>query len=259
MALLNQDTRVAPNWLNKLVKVMEADRKIAAVQPTILLWPEQNKINSIGNEIHFLGFGFAKGNQQLALSNNQSIQQPVTYCSGAACLLRVSALQKVGLFDEKLFLYQEDLDLGWRFLLAGYQNYLAPQSVVYHQYQYSQSKYKYYYLERNRHWVNLKNYSWWTLLIITPAMIIMELGMWVFAIKNNWWWEKLKGYGSLLVNLPYIFRERNRVQKLRQVKDKQIVKKFVGKIWYQEISNSLLNYVGNPLLNLYWRIVKRLI
>ncbi|MFH1173297.1 MAG: glycosyltransferase family 2 protein [bacterium] len=258
IALLNQDTRVEPDWLAKLVDKMEEDKSIASCQPTILMWPDKNKINSLGNEIHFLGFGFTKGNGQ-ALDFSANRQTKITYCSGAACLLSVEALKKVGLFDEKLFMYQEDLDLGWRFRLAGYLNVLVPEAVVYHEYHFSQAKYKYYYMERNRHWVNLKNYRFWSLIIIFPAIIIMELGLWFFAVVKGWWPEKIKGYVSLIKNLPYILKQRKQVQQLRKVSDRKIVKLFVSRIWYQEISNPLLNYLGNPLMAVYWSIARWLV
>ncbi len=259
IALLNQDTRVEPDWLEKLINKMESDKNIGCCQPTILMWPDKEKINSLGNEIHFLGFGFTRGNDKKLEEMKDKIREEVTYCSAAACLIRAEALKKVGLFDEKLFMYHEDLDLGWRLRLAGYKNVLMPEAIIYHEYQYSQAKYKYYYMERNRHWVNLKNYRLWTLLLILPALIIMELGMWFFAVTKGWWLKKLKGYGSLIKNLPYIIKKRREVQRLRKVSDREITKMFVAKIWYQEISNPLLNYIGNPLMTVYWHIVKWLV
>lgn len=262
VALLNQDTRVEPDWLERLVEKMEADKSIGCCQPTILMWPDQEKVNSLGNEIHFLGFGFTKGNGQKLEAMKQKkggIQEEITYCSGAACVFRAEALKKVGLFDEKLFMYQDDLDLGWRLRLAGYRNVLVPTAIVYHEYHYSQAKYKYYYMERNRHWVNLKNYRLWTLLLILPAMILMEMGLWAFAIIKGWWLEKLKGYFDLMKNLPYIFQKRRQVQKLRKAGDRPVTKLFVSRIWYQEISNPLLNYIGNPLMVIYWNIARWLI
>jgi len=261
IALLNQDTRVEPDWLEKLIKKMEADKKIASSQPTILLWPDKDKINSLGNEIHFLGFGFTRGNgENISFLNKNDLNKDdikeVTYCSGAACVFRVEALKQVGLFDERLFMYHEDLDLGWRFRLAGYKNVLVSEAVIYHEYHFSQAKYKYYYMERNRYWVLLKNYRLFTLLLILPAMIVMELGLWLFAIIKGWWWEKLKGYFSLLFNLAYILEERYKIQKLRKVSDRRITRLFVSSIDYQEISNPLLKYIGNPLMVVYWNLAK---
>lgn len=256
VALLNQDTRVESDWLEKVIGKMEEDKSIASAQPVILLWPDKNKINSIGNEIHFLGFGFSAGNGQEWEEVKDKTKEEITYCSGAACVFKAEALRKVGLFDGRLFMYQEDLDLGWRLRLAGYRNVLVKEALVYHEYHFSQAKYKYYYMERNRHWVNLLNYRIWTLIIILPATLVMELGIWLFALIKGFWPEKIKGYGNIIKNLPYILRQRSKVQKLRKISDRKMSQFLVSRIWYQEISNPLLNYLGNPLMTIYWQIIK---
>ena len=55
--LLNQDTIVEEGWLDKALSLAESDSQVGAVQSLLMLWPEKERINSWGNEIHFLGFG----------------------------------------------------------------------------------------------------------------------------------------------------------------------------------------------------------
>ena len=143
VALLNQDTIVERGWLKRLVDTAESDATIAAVQPKLLLYPEKDRINSFGNSIHFLGFAYCN---KYKFKDQQDITIPfeVPYSSGAACLLKMSAIQKTDLFDDRLFMYHEDVDLGWRLRLAGYKVVLDPLSVVYHKYNYSKAKYKFY-------------------------------------------------------------------------------------------------------------------
>lgn len=52
--------------------------------------------------------------------------------SGAAVLLRAEMLAEIGLFDERLFMYYEDLDLSWRGRRAGWRHVYEPASVVRH-------------------------------------------------------------------------------------------------------------------------------
>ncbi len=47
--------------------------------------------------------------------------------------------------------------------------------------------------------------------------------------------------------------------KLRKVKDRELARLIVGKLEFQEIANPILNYVVNPVFNLYWRVVRNLI
>lgn len=56
----------------------------------------------------------------------------VPYISGADLFVRRSALDTVGLFDERFFLYFEETDLCWRFYRAGYRCELVPQAAITH-------------------------------------------------------------------------------------------------------------------------------
>jgi GT2 family glycosyltransferase len=57
---------------------------------------------------------------------------PVFGFSGGAAFIRRGALDAVGGFDESLFMYYEDVDLSWRFRLAGWDVGHAPHAVVVH-------------------------------------------------------------------------------------------------------------------------------
>jgi GT2 family glycosyltransferase len=185
----------------------------------------------------------------------------IAYCSGAGVLLRASALKEIGLFDEELFLYHEDLDLGWRFRLAGYENVLAPNSVVYHKYEFSRSIAKWYWMERNRFLVLAKNYHVATLVLILPALIIMEFGLLAFSFRSGWWREKLKGYAYLARPHSWrtLRRKRREVQHRRCVSEKEIVRFFTGTVASQEVMNPILRYFANPIFQAYWNIVRRVI
>lgn len=258
--LLNQDTQITAGCLDKLVDAIKNNKQAAAVQPKILLYPKKHLINSVGCAIHYLGFGYAKGHLAPELDNDTEIRE-VDYCSGAACLLKASALKSAGLLDSRLFMYHEDLDLGWRFKLLGFKNILEPRSVVYHEYEFSRSIKKFYYMERNRWLVMFKNYKSGTLFLILPALVIMELGLLLFSFGSGWLPEKLKVYWYFFKpnNWLEILRQRNIVQKQRVLSDRQAVWNFSGKILSQEINNPIINYLANPIFNAYWQIIKRII
>jgi GT2 family glycosyltransferase len=175
-------------------------------------------------------------------------------------LFRSDVLKKIGLFDEEMWMYNEDQDLGWRVWLAGYKCILAPDAIVYHKYEFSRSIAKYYWMDRNRIIAILKNYRLGTLVLIFPAFVIMGLGLIMFAIKGGWIKEKIKVWEYFLnvKNWRYILRARKEVQGLRKVKDRDIIPMFSGKIWYQEIDDVKLRLV-NPIFNAYWWLVKKII
>jgi len=257
--LINQDTITEADCLKKLVEFADKSEKIAAVQPRIMLYPQKDKVNSLGNSIHYLGFGFSSGGYQEFSGNLEA--KEIAYASGAAVLIRKEVLEKIGLFEPDFFMYHEDLDLGWRMRLAGYQIFVLPSAVVYHKYEFSKSITKYYYMERNRLICLLENYKIATLVLIFPAWLCMEIGLFFFALKSGFWREKLKVYAYFLhlVNWRKIRRGRRSRQAIRKIKDREMAKFSTGEIEFQEIDNWLLNKVANPLFNLYWQIIKLLL
>lgn len=256
--LLNQDTVAEPDFLAQAVEVMAGDNQIGAVQSKLLLHQNQKKINSLGNEIHYLGFAFAGGH--MSLDREMNIRE-IAYPSGAAVLLRCQALREVGLFNPDFFMYHEDADLGWRLWLGGWKVMLAPKSVVYHKYEFSRSISKFFYMERNRYLVMLQNYKIATLLLILPAATLMDLAMFFYSFISGWWRQELGVYAYFFKfkNWHEIIKTRAVIQQKRKVKDKEIIKRFSGVIDFQDIQNPLLKYIANPFFNLYWQVVKKFI
>jgi len=266
IVLLNDDTVVDPSWLSELVKVAENDKTIGAVQSLLLYHDKPEIVNSWGNYMHFLGFAFSGGNLE-KLPPDFKLQEPkkITYCSGAAVLYRVNLLKAFGFFDPSLESYHEDADICLRMRLWEYSSYLAPKSVVYHKYKFMgaritlKGKYKYYLMERNRLYILLKYYSPKTLLLIFPAWLAMELGLFLFAIFRGFWLEKIKGYFWIFSHLYLISKRRHCGKSPAGIDNRKLMEDFVSAINYQEINNPVLKYIGNPLMNLYWWLIKKVI
>jgi hypothetical protein len=260
--LLNQDTVVDAGFLAESLEVAETDPSIAAVQSKILLHRDRRRINTIGNEIHFLGFAFSGGYG--ALDEGGAAQGScveITYASGAAVLLRVSALEQTGLFNEELFLYHEDVDLGWRQRLMGRRVVLAPRSVVYHKYEFSKGARKFYYMERNRYLVMLQNCRIATLVLLAVPAAVMQAGMVFFAAANGWLAEEFRIL--LYFCRPAAWRRlceaRRRVQAARRAPDRLVLRRFRGRLEFAELRSPILLYVANPLLDLCWTVLRPLI
>lgn len=258
--LLNQDTIVTDRWLSPLLELVDNNQNIAAVQPKILLHPETTKINSAGNIIHYLGFGYSYGNG-FADELKYQEQQPVNYCSGAAVLLRTNYLKEVGLFNNDMFMYSEDLDLGWRFWLADYQCYYCPISTIYHKYQFCKSISQIYFMERNRFICLFTNYQIKTLFWLLPALFIMEIGQLFYSLKRKWFWQKLKSYYYFTDPHVLLKIKHNRqiIKKIRKRSDGFLLRMFAGKISFQEIDNPVLNYIANPLFHTYLNYLRKII
>ena len=263
----NMDVKFDPAWLSELVAAVNSDSKIGLAQSKVLLYPKNEEekkhplINSLGNKIHYLGFGYTEGYKE---SDREISGYPeiTGYASGCSIIIKKEVLEKIGGNEEELYMYHDDLELSCKVRLAGYKIILAPKSVIYHKYEFGRSVLMVYYMERNRYIVMLSFYKLPTLIVIFPALIIMDLGMWLFSIINGWFITKVKvaGYFLHLKNWRFIRRKRKEIRKLRGLtKDKDFMKDFSGQVLFQEISNPLLKYVGNPLINGYWYLVKKII
>lgn len=260
--LLNIDTVCHPSAIKEMIATADSAEKIGAVQARLMLWQDKEKINSLGNNTHFLGFGFCDGyneaiaNFKLQIENTKKIFYP----SGAGVLYKAETLQKVGLFDEVFWMYAEDQDLGWRIWLSGQSCILASAAIVYHNYEFSRSVQKYYWMNRNRFLVILKNYHWLTLLLILPAFTIMELGQLFFSWRGGWLNLQLRTYIYFLkpATIKYLWTSRRKIQLSRTTKDKDIKNLFSSTIEYQEISSLPLK-IANIFFNIYWHIIKPLI
>lgn len=167
IALLNNDAVVHEGWLRELRTVLDApgNERVATVTSRILLagrWrdlaPSEHhlaasqaarvlrrgrhhlvvrddehgtvRINSTGNIIDRSGNGADR--DWLAPADVRARPEVFGFCGGAA-MLRRSALDEVGLFDERLFMYYEDTELSWRLRKAGWRVRYAERAVVEHE------------------------------------------------------------------------------------------------------------------------------
>jgi GT2 family glycosyltransferase len=258
--LLNMDAQLTPQAITEMLKVAESNQEIAAVQARLMLAQDHGKINSLGNMTHFLGFGYCQAYGDADRLNYQT-SADIAYPSGACVMLKIKALESVGLFDEKLWMYNEDQDLGWRFWLQGWRCAIALQAVAYHHYEFSRSISKYYWLERNRLIVAWKNYATLSLILFFPALVIMEIALLIFSLRSGWFLKKVQAilYFFNPLNWPYLIKARREVQKKRQRRDYEILHLFSGAIAYQEIDNFLLKRIANPVFTLYFQLMRRVI
>ncbi|MFA4833480.1 MAG: glycosyltransferase family 2 protein [Patescibacteria group bacterium] len=265
-AIFNIHTILEPDCLRKLVEVLEGADNIGLVQGRMMLYDGNpsagsgcNKISSLGNKTHFLGFGYCEGYQE-KWSGQAKNGQDIFYPSGSCIMAKREVLEKIGLFDEEYWMYNEDQELGWRARLSGWRCVLATDAVLYNKYEFKRSIKKYYWMDRNRILAILECYRVPTLIMIFPAFIAMEIGLIFFSLKQGWFKDKVRvwKYFFSLKNWRYILKARKRNQRLRKINDKDIAGMITGKIWYQEIGDWKLKLV-NPVFQVYWWLAKKII
>lgn len=149
--LLNNDTEVAPDMLEQLVAAAETDSAIAAVGPIIYYYDAPQRIWSAGGSIDW-----RRGICRMASEEDDHGQYParvVDFVTGCAMLIRVAVLDRVGLLDERFFMYFEETEWCVRAARAGYYCYFTPTAKVWHKIPLNarfDREYLAYYMTRNR-------------------------------------------------------------------------------------------------------------
>jgi len=159
IVLLNNDTEVTDNWLSELVECALKHEDAGMVCSKVMLHKNREVINSTGLCILGDGRGYDRG-FFLKDTGQFEIEQEVFGGSGSSLLLRRELINETEGFDTRLFMYYEDLDLGWRARLAGWKCYYCPTSIMYHIHCGSSGKWSPFFtfhVERNRALVSLKN------------------------------------------------------------------------------------------------------
>ncbi|PJF28450.1 MAG: glycosyltransferase family 2 protein [Phototrophicales bacterium] len=244
LAFINPDTTVKPDCLYWLVETLQ-DRSVGIATPKILMMSQPDRINTCGNDVHYTGYGYLRGWSQSADSMNTP--ERVFSVSGAAFLIRKDLFLQLGGFDENFApAYVEDTDLSWRAMMCGYSAVYVPSSVVYHDYTMGFGPQKYHWLERNRYQMILKNYDWRTFALLLPAILLSEVVAWGYATMRGTahMRAKLKSYGWLVRNLGAILQARQRVQSLRRVKDREILRRAAFRLAYDQANDGLISKVA---------------
>jgi GT2 family glycosyltransferase len=149
--LLNNDTIVTPFFLTKLLITSNNDFNIAAVSCKICDYQNPKKVTFGGYISFFKGSGYFY---------TKPTQKIITFLSGCVMLIKSTALQDVGLFDENYFLYLEDVDLSLKLIRNGKKLAVNNEVVIFHKESRStgkRSNLTIYYNVRNRLYFVSKN------------------------------------------------------------------------------------------------------
>ena len=136
--LLNSDIEVAPNWIEPVVAMMDADPQIAACQPKILSYHHKGQFEyagACGGFIDKFGYPFCRGRVFQNLENDEhqyDAPMEVFWATGACMFVRADLYHQIGGLDDSFFAHMEEIDLCWRLKNAGYKVYCCPQSHIYH-------------------------------------------------------------------------------------------------------------------------------
>jgi GT2 family glycosyltransferase len=239
IVLLNSDAVAAPSFVRELVEAAEADARTGMVAAKVLQFAERDVIDTVGHLLYPDGLNRGRGRLERDAGQYDACRTAL-FPSGAAALYARRMLDDVGLFEERLFLYGDDAELGLRGRIAGWTCAFAPRAVAYHHYSRSVGSYsrlKAFYVERNRVLVLLRVFPL-PLVVVSPLFTAARLALQAWGAFTgrgaagrlaaqtsmlHLVGVALQAYASALVAAPATLRERWRGRSTRRIGTREFV------------------------------------
>lgn len=229
IVLLNSDATLRLDWVEQMVAAMESDASAGMAAGKIYFAGDDQRIENTGHLIYRDGLGRGRG--RLERDEGQYDKERYIFCpNGCAAIYRKNMLEEIGLFDKYFFAYADDIDVGFRGRLFGYECLYVPSAVAYHRLSASfgmLSPFKAFLVERNRLWVLIKCFPL-RHLIQAPFYTLIRYYYHLYGVLNHMgpasrYAEKisiwsligiaLRVYGSTLLFLPYLIWQRIKIQR----------------------------------------------
>lgn len=186
--VVNPDAEFSPGAIDRLVEVASADPKVGSVGPLIVSedgvpYPSARALPSLRTGIgHAVFSGIWPSNPWTRAYKREEVvlrgeQVPAGWLSGACVLVRRVAFDQVGGFDERYFMYFEDVDLGRALGQAGWTNLYAPSAQIMHIGGATASRYPVRTLSAHHdsayRYIAKKHPEWW----LSPVRVAIRIGL----------------------------------------------------------------------------------
>ncbi len=220
IAPLNNDTEASPDWGEALVSALLGYPDAGIAASKMLLFDQRDTLHSAGDGYGVDGIPINRGVWQKDEGQFDNDEYIWGGCGGAVAYRR-AMLDDIGVLDEDLFMYCEDVDINWRAQLAGYKCVFAPQAVIYHHLSATGGgEIASFYTGRNTLWVLAKDYPGQLLRRYWRSVVSAQLKIARDAFKAQQGAAaraRLRGQLAGLMGLPRWLRKRRAVQAKQRV------------------------------------------
>ncbi|WP_300375465.1 glycosyltransferase family 2 protein [Henriciella sp.] len=174
LVLLNPDCTATSTWLERIDAAIKANPEISTFTCAQISLSDQSKLDGTGDAYNIFGIPWRGG------FGHPAADLPDTgFCfsaCGASAVYRKDLFLEVGGFDERFFCYCEDVDLGYRLQLLGYDCLFLSDAIVHHEGSGISGRHSYfttYYGNRNRTWLYIKNTPLPLLIVTLPGHLAL--------------------------------------------------------------------------------------
>lgn len=177
VGFINNDARPGRAWISAAVDAMTSDQGIGAVASKVLDW-DGELVDYVDGSLTWFGMGYKR---EVEKPDSAEYDHPkdVLFGTGAAMFMPTALYRAVGGFDERFFMFYEDVDLGWRLNLLGHRVRYVPESVAFHKHHVTMRKFgnfrESYLLERNALLSMYKNLDDESLARAFPAALALAV------------------------------------------------------------------------------------
>ncbi|MGE3843716.1 MAG: glycosyltransferase family 2 protein [Vicinamibacterales bacterium] len=255
--LMDADVQVEPQTISLLHAAMTGDANVAIGSPVVVQADRPDIIQYADTSLHFICEAINPFLGRPLAERGDDVRD-IGVASTCALLLRRKTAIAIGLFDERYFIGKEDGDFTHRAKLAGHAILELPAARVRHLTK-PRGSWLFYYQIRNRWHFLLKNYEWWTLCCLAPALLVhecLQFGLILLRGHGLTWFRAVWGLVQLL---PSLGRDRALTSRIRVRRDVELLED--GPMVVRE--DLAGGFVGRVLraytraLSAYWWLIRR--
>jgi GT2 family glycosyltransferase len=248
--LLNNDAAADPDAIERMMEFVAGRPEVGMLACRVVVFDEPNVFDSAGLLVYPDGVCRPRGWEEKDLGQYDRPDEVIAP-HGCAAMLRRAMVDEIGAFDEAYFCYLEDLDLGMRGQLCGWQCWYVPTARVRHRKSSTAgnySKFKAYHVERNRIWNVIKLMPRF-IVFVSPLFTLNRYLLQAYAVrtqrgasgefmKEYSWFQliflMMRAYAAAFARLPAMLRERRRITTMRKLSTEE---------WYRLISRFKLDAI----------------
>jgi GT2 family glycosyltransferase len=232
--LLNNDTVLEPDAIERMVQAAESDNSVGIVGPMIRDLDSRDEAGELGLGCDVLGYPVNNASAHIGGRSPNPF-----YIAGCAMMIKSRVFATIGYLDSSYFIFVEDLDFCWRARLAGFEILAVPTAIVYHKSggtvpggavkseSHITTSFRLYLTHRNRMKTILKNYSSLYLAFLLPFSVLSGTVTFFFGAGTLGQIDVIRSYlramWSTVREAPLTLSSRISTQALRKTSDREIV------------------------------------
>ena len=252
---IDNDVILDPDCPARLLEALQTRPDATFAMARVLFDEDRDRIQFDGASAHFLGMMAVDCGPPPGVPGDgiRDIESLIS-----ACFLVDRRRWTTDLFDEALFIYQEDHELALRARLSGHRILFVPRARCYHRegtvgLSLRQTGGRYTSVRvinniRNRWYLILKLYQWRTIFLFSPAFLLFEIFQFLGVVKKGWIGEWVRACFWLGRRLPEIARRRREFARRRRYPDRIVMQ--AGPIpFHQQMARGNVERAGVAMLN----------